>query len=66
MIPILLSNSRFGSNMGIQRNAENQNETHAILNKIYKVFIFPIRSLIVKKKYYANVKNTRDWLPLHK
>ena len=35
--------------MGIQRNAENQNETHAILNKIYKVFIFPIFDC--KKKY---------------
>ena len=27
MISILLSNSRFGSNIGIQRNAANQNET---------------------------------------
>ena len=31
-----------------------------ILNKIFKVFLFPARSLIVKKNYDANVKDTID------
>ena len=40
MISILLSNSRFGSNIGIQRNAANQNETQTRSKTKSKKFSF--------------------------
>ena len=37
---------------------KSKQSTNAISNKIYKVFVFPVPSSIVKKKYHANVKDT--------